>query len=260
VPPASAAAKEAAAPKDTAVLKSPKKETKTASAKAAAAPPAAKPSPVTATWRPKAEDKSVSPKAEDAKPASPKKEKAATAAPAAKEAGKAKQGAKQDGIMSLLESAFAKYETTPAPSAVPKKERTAAAPKAAAAPAAAAKGGGGRQSGEHEYSVAELLRLRFKTKRLRELPYRIVKAKTDGELLDAPERKPARRAEKPTEQQPVSRADVSAPTAAQKGSAKRDKLGSAAQPAAKKKPVEKASAPGRQPAASSGFMWKPKPA
>ena len=36
VPPAPAAAKEAAAPKDTAVLKSPKKETKTASAKAAA--------------------------------------------------------------------------------------------------------------------------------------------------------------------------------------------------------------------------------
>jgi hypothetical protein len=213
---------------------------------------------VTVTWRPKAEDKSVSPKAEDAKPASPKKEKAATAAPAAKEAGKAKQGAKQDGIMSLLESAFAKYETTPAPAAVPKKERTAAAPKAAAAPAAAARGGG-RQSGEHEYSVAELLRLRFKTKGLRELPYRIVKAKTDGELLDAPERKPARRAEKPTEQQPVSRADK-APTAAQNGPAKRDKPGSAAQPAAQKKPSEKASSKGRQPAASSGFMWKPKPA
>jgi hypothetical protein len=210
---------------------------------------------VTVAWKPKADDKSVSPNKDDVKTASPKKEgrpQAATAPqPAARETGKMKQpvevsekprGAKKDGILSLVESAFAKFESAPAPAAAPR---------------------GAKRSGEHEYSVAELLRLRLKTPRLRELPYRVLAAKTDGELLEVPAREPARRAEKPVEQQkPVSRADKApAAAAAQNGPPKREKLGGApaAQPAAQRKPAEKASSLSWKPA-SSAFVWKPKAA
>jgi hypothetical protein len=235
--------------KDAAAPQSPKKE-RTASGKDATTSqsPGGKQSPVTVAWKPKVDEKAGSPKREgaaaDVKPASPKKDGRSQAAtvpkPVAKDTGKTKQpeevsekpqGQKkaapkgQDGILSLLESAFAKFD--------------AGGPAAPPGP-----------RGDHEYSVAELLRFRSKTRRLRELPYRVLAAKTDGELLEVPQPKEkARRAEKPAVQQkPVSRADKpAAPAVAQNGSPKRDKLG--ADTAVQKKPAEKY---------AQSFVWKPK--
>jgi hypothetical protein len=249
---ASAAPEVAKVAKDAAVPQSPKKERNPNAKDAATSPgPVGKQSPVTVAWKPKVDDKSVSPKREgtgtlerkDVKTASPKKE-----GPAAKDTGKGKpaaevsekpQGPKkvpkagtQDGILTLLESAFAKFEGAPAPAAK-----------------TAAEGEG------HEYSISELLRLRSKTtRRLKELPYRVVAAKTDGELLDVPQpkEKSERRSEKPSAQpKPVSRGKDSAPAPAQSVYVKRDKSGAdtVVQPAAKKKPAEKS---------SQSFVWKPK--
>jgi hypothetical protein len=253
--PAPAVAKGTYVAKDAAIPQSPKKERTTNAKDAATSPGPGKQSPITVAWKPKVDDKSGSPKKEgagttDAKTASPKKD---GPKPAAKETGKESdksQGSKkvakpgtQDGIMGLLESAFAKFEGGPETSAATKPGAKAGAKGGATAP---------KRSGENEYSVAELLRLRSKTKRPRELPYRVLAAKADGELLEVPPQpeKPAKKpaADKPAAQQkPVSRADKQpVPAAAQNGAPKRDKVGA---PAAQKKTAEKA---------PQSFVWKPK--